>query len=369
MKNVLVIGGGPAGSLAATLLRRRGLAVTLAEQHRFPRPKVCGETLSAMGIDVLRRHGLDALLLRHGPIRIRHWRLVAQSGTVVQAELPVELWGIARDVMDVEMLDAAHAAGAEVLQPARVENATPADAGWRVDIRKLPDNRIVSWRFDHLVLADGRGRPFHTPRATGDLGLKAHFSVPPDARPPAAELYGLRGHYLGVTPVAPEVINVAMAVPAQALRAVRGDAAALWRALLSTSPALRARLGGAQLRGEWLACALPRHQWRPRWPEHCTPVGNAASAIEPIGGEGMGLALRSAELATDAVAAAIDGELRPRSRLAGDYRRLFNRRRWACYIAARALEQQALVRLAMPLLRHAVFAQALPWICGKRSRS
>src|SRR3954471_1571162 len=58
MPTVTIIGAGPAGSAAAFLLARRGWDVTLIEQHRFPRDKVCGECLSAIGIDVLRRMGM-----------------------------------------------------------------------------------------------------------------------------------------------------------------------------------------------------------------------------------------------------------------------------------------------------------------------
>ncbi len=53
----------PPAASAALLLARAGHTVELLEQHRFPRDKVCGECLSALGIDVLARAGL------HGPLR------------------------------------------------------------------------------------------------------------------------------------------------------------------------------------------------------------------------------------------------------------------------------------------------------------
>ena len=93
--------------------------------------------------------------------------------------------------------------------------------------------------------------------------------------------------------------------------------------------------------GPWLVSPLPRFSVARRWPERVIPVGNAAAALEPIGGEGMGLALRSAELAAAALAEAIrdrggDGGNRTRSRLARAYNALgapagprAGRRRWS----------------------------------------
>src|SRR5436305_10621130 len=71
MRDAIVIGAGPAGGTAALLLARAGWNVTIVEQHRFPRDKVCGESLGAMGVEVLDRLGLLEPLLQRGATRIR----------------------------------------------------------------------------------------------------------------------------------------------------------------------------------------------------------------------------------------------------------------------------------------------------------
>ncbi len=58
MVDVLIAGGGIAGSALAILLGRRGLTVELFERARFPREKPCGEGLMPAGVAVLQRLGL-----------------------------------------------------------------------------------------------------------------------------------------------------------------------------------------------------------------------------------------------------------------------------------------------------------------------
>ena len=54
--DVIVIGGGPAGSAASTMLARKGWQVTLLERERFPRDHV-GESLLPASIPVLEELG------------------------------------------------------------------------------------------------------------------------------------------------------------------------------------------------------------------------------------------------------------------------------------------------------------------------
>ncbi len=83
------------------------------------------------------------------------------------------------------------------------------------------------------------------------------------------------------------------------------------------------------------------------WPCHVIPVGNAAAALEPIGGEGMGLALRSAELAVEAMAD--PAAFRP-AQLARAYGRLWNARRAGCRAAAKVVSSPTWAERAAEVL-------------------
>src|SRR5258708_38139723 len=95
-----IIGAGPAGSLAGLLLARRGIPVKLIEQDRFPRDKVCGECVSALGWEVLERVGLIEKLKGAGAVSMRRGIIHGASGRAAEIELPAAMWGISRAIFD-----------------------------------------------------------------------------------------------------------------------------------------------------------------------------------------------------------------------------------------------------------------------------
>jgi flavin-dependent dehydrogenase len=76
MRAVDVVGGGPAGVMAAFAAMREGAPVRIFEKSAFPRHKVCGEFLSPAILPLLRRAGCEAgfLQLRPAVLSGRDWR-------------------------------------------------------------------------------------------------------------------------------------------------------------------------------------------------------------------------------------------------------------------------------------------------------
>src|SRR5215212_6621603 len=116
MRDVTIIGAGPAGCVAGILLARGGQDVTMIEQHRFPRDKVCGECLSALGIDVLTRVGLRDKVASLRPVVLDRAKLIAATGEEATLHLPHPMWGTSRAAMDALLLEAARAAGVRMMQ-------------------------------------------------------------------------------------------------------------------------------------------------------------------------------------------------------------------------------------------------------------
>lgn len=356
--DALVIGAGPAGSLAALLLARAGWTVTIVEQHAFPRDKVCGECLSPLGVDVLNRSGIDDLPI--APVQLARALIHAPDASSFEVRLPRPMWGISRSLLDRHLLNSAKRAGAAVLQPARCEGRYPP-----FHIRDLATNGIESLDAGVVVRADGKAPPA---QATGEFGIKAHF-VDVDGPRDAVELFAVNGSYGGLAPIEGNRWNAAFTVPAERLRRHRGDIDAVFAEMMAENDALALRLRRARRTSVWLASPLPRFGVRKQWAKGVIPIGNAAAAIEPIGGEGMGLALRSAELAaTTLIDARRRGAAVDLHRLRRDYARLWRIRSVACRALGLSVSYGPLASWAMPaMVGCESLAQAAMTLIGKGS--
>ncbi len=156
---VIVAGGGPAGAVAALVLARRGVAVTVLDANPGPALKV-GETLPSNLAPLLRHLGLETLLERDGHLRSQGNRSI--WGSPVPAESPFlanphgEGWHVDRQRFEASLAEAAVQAGAEWRWGVRVDLGTIQDADFVADAtgrparlaRKLGARRL---RYDRLV--------------------------------------------------------------------------------------------------------------------------------------------------------------------------------------------------------------------------
>ncbi len=111
--DVIVIGAGPAGALAARGSTRTGLSVLLVDKFSFPRRKVCGCCINERSLSVLRAVGLESVTTSLGAVRLRELRLAANG---CHAKIPLT-FGVAlsRDALDAALVEAAIASGASFL--------------------------------------------------------------------------------------------------------------------------------------------------------------------------------------------------------------------------------------------------------------
>jgi flavin-dependent dehydrogenase len=172
-------------------------------------------------------------------------------------------------------------------------------------VRDLDSNSVEKIESDVVIVADGKGATVGgRPGDSGDFGIKAHFEIERSPRD-AVQLFGVRGCYGGIAPIEDGLFNIACSVPKKRIEQFK-DVEAVFEGMLSENRSLADVIRGAKRVSPWLASPLARFGVRSNWPAGVIPIGNAAAALEPIGGEGMGLALRSAELAAEALSTESD---------------------------------------------------------------
>jgi flavin-dependent dehydrogenase len=301
MSAPVIIGGGPAGAAAATLLARAGRAVTLIERTTTATHKVCGDFLSAEAIAAVTALGLDLRPLAPAPIttlRLLHGTNVATT------RLPFPALGLTRRVLDEALLRHAADQGATVLRGHTIRGIRHVGASLHLDSSTL--DPIVS---DTAFLATGKHDLHGMPRpgrGLGPVGLKMYYALAPRIRDDLRghiELVLFAGGYAGLQLVDADQAVLCLLVSRATMRAVGGDWGTLLDSLTAECPHLADRLCDARpLLHRPLAIAGLPYGYRYAPAENAPPglfrLGDQAAVIASLTGDGVALALVSASLAT-----------------------------------------------------------------------
>jgi menaquinone-9 beta-reductase len=300
LSGAVVIGGGPAGSAAAILLAGAGREVTLIERTAVPSDKVCGDFLSVEAVDAIVALGVDLAMLAPSPIT--HVRLV-HGRSMAATRLPFPALGLTRRALDEALLQRAVLSGATVLRGHAVRGIERCGASLQVDGASL--GRIGA---DTVFLATGkhdlRGAP-RPARDTGLVGLKMYYALAPhqqEALRGHIELMLFAGGYAGIQLVEADHAVLCALVTRDRLRAAGGKWHTLLDGLTHECPHLADRLTGARplLDRPMAVAGLPYgYVSEPEEPDlGLFRLGDQATVIASLTGDGVALALASAGLAT-----------------------------------------------------------------------
>lgn len=344
IRDVVVIGAGLAGSGAAAALAQRGWDVLLVERDSLPRHKVCGEFLSPESQSSLAGLGVLPTVTALCPVPLHHARLVAASGRALNIALSACAWGVPRYTLDSALFNAARDAGADARTGVAATAVSLQDGGGWVDLRTGPDVERVHARV--IMVACGRhpARPLRarpgTDPAQSAVGVKCHLV---GARADdAVELYVFDGGYVGIAPVADGRVNMCLLASRAAFRRAGANAQALITAAMQWNPALGARLAHASVVSDTLCTVAPVDTNDRPAPWHGAPrLGDAAAMIPPLCGDGMSMALRSAELCVPLAHAVLSHAMTPHA-WEHAYRRAWTREFGPRLYTARALERALL---------------------------
>ena len=351
--DVVIIGAGPAGALAARQLALAGARALLVDRCAFPRGKVCGACVNQHALRLLESLGLRGVTGRLGGVPLRSWRLQS-GGRSVQLPLAGGL-AVSRSRFDAALVAAACRAGACFL-PQTTAAVLPVESGRSTEFRHVRLSHgsfaagVVQGRI--ILAADGLGHPslrrsneFQSRvAARSRIGLGATIGQFPGSFTRHCIFMAVAAAgYVGLVRVEDGALNVAAAIDPNFVKQTGGPEKALATMLLEAGLPNIPDLASATWRG---TPSLTR-QTRPLASTRLFLVGDAAGYVEPFTGEGIAWALASAVAVVPLVLQGID-EWSPH--LAQN---------WSAIYRRQIDSRQSLCRLATTIVRHPTMTRGL----------
>lgn len=307
--DIIVVGGGPAGSSTAWFLAQAGVDVLVLDRARFPRDKLCSEYMSPQAARILAAMGALEEVESAGATKLTGMTITSPAGTMVRGDFKgshhfkgYRDYGLAlrRTVLDEILLRRAQAGGARVVEGCKVTDVLKSDSGNVTGVRVQEDGVTRDLRARLVIGADGLrsvvGRRLGLIRGGWPkrIALVSHYRG--IEMTDAGEIHLDPFGYSGFANVGGGLTNVAMVVPASRSREIAGDRTAFFEEWFASRPRLAHRFANAERVSPVRATGPFATSAKIAWAPGAALVGDAADFYDPITGEGVYAALRGGEL-------------------------------------------------------------------------
>ena len=299
--SVIVIGGGLAGLVSASLLAKKGRKVLLIEKKEYPFHRVCGEYISNEAFDFLKREellplGLDLPL-------INQFLFSDTSGNSVITRLDLGGFGVSRFVLDEFMYRQALGFGVKFRTSAQVVSVD-FDSQFDQFQVELGDQSVLYAK--HVVGAFGKrsrldrtmNRAFMQKRSPF-IGVKYHVEA--DFVRDTVALHNFEGGYCGINAIEQGKFNLCYLGSREQLRKF-GTVEEMEREVLWKNPILKTLFTKSKFLFEKPE-VINEINFEPKKPieNHVLMAGDAAGLITPLCGNGMAMAIHAGKLAAEAI--------------------------------------------------------------------
>jgi 2-polyprenyl-6-methoxyphenol hydroxylase-like FAD-dependent oxidoreductase len=334
--DVAVIGGGPAGSTAATLLADRGYRVRVLEKARHPRFHI-GESLLPANLRLFERLGVADQVRAIGMVKLAAEFVSPQHDNRMQRFLFADAWDksmpsayqVRRSELDEILLRNAAAHGAQVSEACRVRDVAFAPDHTSATLTaEHDDGRIEKIETRFVVDASGRdtllANQFKTKRRNdrhNSSALYAHFR---HARRNEGEnegnitIFWFEHGWFWFIPLVDGATSIGAVVwPAYLKQRKKGvSVEAFFRETIALCPPLVERLKDAELTGEVHATGNYSYTGDMTHGRNFLLLGDAFAFIDPVFSSGVMLAMQSAFAGAQAIDCALSEPARAPAALA-----------------------------------------------------
>jgi len=314
--DVIIIGGGLAGLCNAIHLSKFGKNVSLIEKNTYPKHKVCGEYISNEVLPYL--SFLEINPFDFGAVKIDKFQLSTTNNKLIDAKLHLGGFGISRFQLDYILAEKAKENGVTILQDTVLETSFENEI-FTITTKNNQKFRasIAIGSFGKRSLLDVKLERDFIKKKSPYLGVKIH--VKGVFNSDLVALHNFKGGYCGVSKVENDAINLCYITNFSSFKKYKNITDFQENVVFKNEYLKEIFKNSTPLFDEPLSISQISFETKNPIENHLIMCGDAAGMIHPLCGNGMSMAIQSAQIASKLILNYLDGEILSRNELENKY--------------------------------------------------
>ena len=354
--DVIIVGGGLAGLTSAIHLSKFKQRVLLIEKNTYPKHKVCGEYISNEALPYLNSLGINPI--KEGAKKITKVHVSTIKGSLIKGDLPLGGFGMSRYFLDELLANKALSNGVIILHDS-VESINFKDNLFCVQTKTLEvfQSKITIGAFGKRSVLDLKMNRKFIKKKSPYLAVKLH--VKGDFPENLVALHNFKGGYCGVSKVENNSINLCYITKYDSFKKHKNITTFQEQVVFKNKHLRKIFTESKPVFEKPLTISQISFEAKRPVEDHIIMCGDTAGMIHPLCGNGMGMAIASARLASTLILKFLNGEIPTREVLEKQYIREWNKefktRLKAGHFIARLFRNQTVSQIAYSILNTATF--------------
>jgi len=320
--DVIIVGGGLAGLTSAIHLSTRKKRVLLIEKNEYPKHKVCGEYISNEVLPYLNSLGINPI--NEGAKQITKVHISTTKSNLIKGELPLGGFGMSRYFLDNLLVKKAHLNGVQILKDT-VDSIHFKKDSFTITTKSsgVFQSKITIGAFGKRSSLDQKMKRKFIQKKSPYLAVKIHVKgVFPEN---LVALHNFKGGYCGVSKVEDNAINVCYITEYRSFKKHKNITDFQEQVVFKNEHLRKIFKESTPVFEKPLTISQVSFQTKNPVEDHIIMCGDTAGMIHPLCGNGMGMAISSARLASVRILQFLNGEIKTREGLEKQYLRDWNK--------------------------------------------